>query len=69
MLLRQRAAWERSIVDIRRTLYHREGQLSTQFLDGRVYVTLTVDRISIQTWRWLWSFGRQRGSGIGIVRG
>jgi hypothetical protein len=58
------------MVHIRRTLYHREGQLSTQFLDGRVvYVTLTVDRISIQTRRWFWSFGRQGDIGIGIIRG
>lgn len=40
------------------------------FLDGRVmYVTLTVDRISIQTRRWLWSVGRQGDIGIGIIRG
>ncbi len=44
--------------------------MSTKFLEGRVvYVTLTVDRISIQARRWLWSFGRQGDIGIGIIRG
>jgi hypothetical protein len=43
---------------IRRTLHHKEGQLSISFPMEELCVIRTVDGVPMQSGRWLWSIGR-----------